>query len=264
VTDHTERLARLTRGWDEAATGYETYYVPRFAPWVTAAVRAITAEALPEGPVLVPCCGTFPELEALIEHLPDREIVGIDLSGGMVRRARERAARYPQVSVVEGDASTLAPHWSGRCAVVVSVFGLQQLPEPDVAIRSWAAALRPAGRLSVVFWPHVTELVGPFARMAEVVRVHVPPGDNSWEHRLVPSLAAQSAAVERDEQPSYPMSHPDAATFFDAHTRFGPLRPLATARGDAFVNQLREEFLRRSPAGEWHHQPHARHIVARR
>jgi SAM-dependent methyltransferase len=257
-----EHLARLARGWDDAVTGYETYYVPRFAPWVTAAVRAITAETLSGGPVLVPCCGTFPELDALVEHLPDREIVGIDLSAGMVRRARERAAQYPLVRVVEGDASTLAPEWTGRCAAVVSVFGLQQLPEPDVAIRSWAAALRPAGRLSVVFWPHVTEPDGPFARMAEVVRGHVPPGDSSWEHRLVPSLAALGVAVERDEQVSYPMSHPDAATFFDTHTRSGPLRPLATARGETFVNRLREEFLHRSPAGEWHHRPHARHIVA--
>jgi SAM-dependent methyltransferase len=264
VSERTERLARLAHGWDEAAAGYEIYHVPRFAPWVGAAARAITAEPLPEGPVLVPCCGTFPELDALIEHLPDRDIVGIDLSAGMVRRARERAAGHERVSAVEGDASTLAPRWSGRCAAVLSVFGLQQLPEPDVAIRSWAAALRPAGRLSVVFWPHVTELDGPFARLADVVRAHVPPGDGAWVARLVPSLIAEGVVVERDEQPSYPMSHPDAATFFDAYTRSGPLRPLADARGDAFVNRLREEFLRRSPPGEWHHRPRARHIVARR
>jgi SAM-dependent methyltransferase len=264
LTDHAEYLARLARGWDEAASGYETYYVPRFAPWVTAAVRAVAAAALPEGPVLVPCCGTFPELAELVEQVPGHEIVGIDLSAGMVHRARQRAARYPQVRVIEGDASTLDPRWSDRCAAVVSVFGLQQLPEPDVAIRSWAAALRPAGRLSVVFWPAITERDGPFARIAEVVRAHVPSGGSSWEDRLVPSLTAQGAVVERDEQPSYPMSHPDAAAFFEAYTRSGPFRPLATARGGAFVDQLREEFLRRSPAGEWHHRPRARHIVARR
>lgn len=257
-----DRLAQLARGWDDAAAGYETYYVPRFAPWVSAAVRAIPAETLPEGPVLVPCCGTLPELDELIEHLPGREIVGIDLSAGMVARARERAARHPQVSVVEGDASTLAPRWSGRCAAVVSVFGLQQMPEPDVAIGSWAAALRPAGRLSVVFWPHVTERDGPFAKIAEVVRSHVPPADSSWEDGLVPALTAAGAVLECDEQPAHPMSHPDAATFFDAYVRSGPLRPLTTARGAAFVEQLRVEFLRGAPTGEWHHEPHARHIVA--
>jgi SAM-dependent methyltransferase len=264
LTDHAEQLARVARGWDEAASGYETYYVPRFAPWVTLAVRAITTEAVPDGPVLVPCCGTFPELPVLVEHLPDREIVGIDLSAGMVRLARTRAAQYPRVRVVRGDASTLDPSWSGRCAAVVSVFGLQQLPEPDLAIRSWAAALRPGGRLSVVFWPDVTEHHGPFALLADVLHRDVPASDSSWERRLVPSLRAQGIEVERDEPARYPMSHPDAATFFDAHTRSGPLRPLAAARGDAFVTRLREEFLRRAPAGEWRHEPRARHIVARR
>ncbi|MEV4757108.1 class I SAM-dependent methyltransferase [Micromonospora sp. NPDC049559] len=264
MTDRAERLARLAQGWDAAVDGYEAYYVPRFAPWVATAVRAITAETLPDGPVLVPCCGTFPELDALVAHFPEREIVGIDLSAGMVRRAGERTARHPRARVVRGDASTLDSRWSGGCAAVVSVFGLQQLPEPALAIRSWVAALRTGGRLSVVFWPDTTEVDGPFALLAELLRAHVPAGDDSWERRLVPAMTAQGAVVERDEQSSYPICHPDAATFFDAHTRSGPLRPLAIARGDAFVTRLREEFLRRAPAGRWQHRPRARHLVARR
>ncbi len=267
VTDHLDRagqLARIARGWDEAADGYDTYFVPRFAPWVSAAVRAVTGTAAPAGPVLVPCCGTFPELEELLGVFPEREIVGIDLSAGMVARARARAAQYPQVSVVEGDASTLEPEWSGRCAAVVSAFGLQQLPEPDLALRAWAAALRPAGRLSVVFWPSHTEADGPFALLDEVRGARTSAGDRSWEQRLVAALLAEGAVVERDEHPAHPMSHPDAAAFFDAYTLCGPLRPLAAVRGDAFVAELRQKFLRRAPAGEWRHRPRARHLVARR
>jgi SAM-dependent methyltransferase len=259
-----DRLARLARGWDEAAAGYEAYYVPRFAPWVADAVDAVTAGSLPGGPVLVPCCGTFPELPALAAHLPGRDVTGLDLSAGMVRLARERAAAYPRATVEQGDASTLAERWTGRCAAVVSVFGLQQLPAPDVAIRSWAAALRPGGVLSVLFWPRYAEADGPFARLGEVVRGHVPPGDDTWQDRLVPALTAAGLVVERDERPAHPMSHPDAAAFFDAHTRAGPGRPLATARGEAFVDRLRAEFLDGAPAGVWRHRPSARHLVARR
>jgi hypothetical protein len=57
------------------------------------------------------------------------------------------------------------------------------------------------------------------------------------------------------------ITHPDAATFFDAHVRSGPLRPLADEKGPAFVERLRAEFLRRAPAGEWLHRPNARHVV---
>ncbi|MFI6483773.1 class I SAM-dependent methyltransferase [Nonomuraea sp. NPDC050663] len=218
----------------------------------------------PKGPILVPCCGTFPELDALRKHLPGHEIVGIDLSAGMVRRARERATRHRRASVVQGDASTLDPQWTDTCAAVVSVFGLQQLPEPDLAIRSWAAALRPGGRLSVVFWPAVTEDDGPFALIADTVRARVPAGDSSWEHRLLAALTTQGLAIEWDEHVCHPISHPDATTFFNAHTRSGPLRALAEAHGEAFVDQLREAFLRRAPAGEWRHRPRARHLIAHR
>jgi trans-aconitate methyltransferase len=51
---------------------------------------------------MVPCCGTFPEVELLIEHFPDREITGIDLSDGMVALARERTSVWPNVEVITG------------------------------------------------------------------------------------------------------------------------------------------------------------------
>jgi SAM-dependent methyltransferase len=251
----------LARGWDDAAEGYEAYFVPRFVPWVDDAVRAIVAGPIPAGPILVPCCGPFPELDVLLEHFPDREIVGIDLSAGMVARARARAAG--RARVVVGDAATLDPQWSGKCAAVLSVFGLQQLPEPDRAIASWAAALRPGGWLSVVFWPDVTEREGPFARIGAVVDPHVPPGDASWERRLASALSSAGAAVERDESVCHPITHPSAAAYFEAFTVSGPGRTLANARGAAFVDQLREEFVRGGPTGEWTHRPCARMIIAR-
>ncbi len=40
-----DRAARLAPGVDEAADGYEAYYVLRFAPWVAAAVRPPTGTA---------------------------------------------------------------------------------------------------------------------------------------------------------------------------------------------------------------------------
>jgi len=265
MTERADQLAQVARGWDEAADGYDAYFVPRFAPWVDAAVQVLTAAPIPDGPILVPCCGPFPELDPLVEHFPDREIVGIDLSAGMVARARARAAgQRSSVRVVQGDASTLDPQWSGRCAAVLSVFGLQQLPEPDLAIRSWVAALRPSGRLSVVFWPDVTELDGPFARIGAVVDPHEPPGGSSWEHRLGLAIAALGAVIERDEQVAYPITHPSASAYFEAFTWSGPGRALATARGETFVDRLRAEFLRGAPDGEWTHRPAARLIVARR
>jgi SAM-dependent methyltransferase len=273
-----DRLSRIARGWDEAATGYETYFVPRFAPWVRAAVDAIDESAdaaappqptatassesraagpgagggLPEGAVLVPGCGTFPELELLVGRFPGRR---------MVRLARERAARLKAsgVEVVQGDASTLDPRWSGACAAVVSVFGLQQLPEPAMAMRSWADALAPGGRMCVVYWPETPEEDGPFALMAEVIGDRV---GRSWEGGLLDAL--DDVEIERDELVSYPMTHPDAATYFDEANHAGSMRALALARGDTYMRELREKYLEQAPAGEWTHHPRARLISVRK
>ncbi|MEV4259855.1 class I SAM-dependent methyltransferase [Kribbella sp. NPDC049584] len=316
----TDRLSRLARSWDEAAEGYEQYFVPRFAPWVQAAVDAV--HTIPFGTVLVPCCGTFPELELLAPRFPDRRIVGIDLSAEMVRLARLRAAGLAVdgvpaagpsagglsagglsagglsagglsagglsagglsagglsaggpsadglgadglgadgrsvVEVVQGDAAALDPDWGA--AAVVSVFGLQQLPDPPAAIRSWYDALRPGGRLCVVYWPEFAEETGPFALLDEVIDGR---RDRSWEDALIPAL--DGAVIERDELVSYPMVHPSAAAYFDAADRSGPLRATALARGDEYIAELRASYLAKAPEGEWVHHPQARLISARK
>jgi SAM-dependent methyltransferase len=249
----TDRLSRLARSWDEAAEGYDEYFVPRFAPWVKAAVDEL--DDLPQGPIVVPCCGTFPELELLAPRFPGRRIVGIDLSAEMVRLAGLRASGQPLVEVVQGDATRLDPDLSA--AAVVSVFGLQQLPEPAVAIRSWYDVLRPGGRMCVVYWPEVAEGTGPFALLDEVLD---GGRDRSWED----SLTAGLDLIVRDELVSYPMVHPDAAAYFDAADHAGPLRALALARGDDYIAELRERYLEAAPAGEWRHEPWARLISAQR
>lgn len=257
MADH-DRAAQLAQAWDDAADGYDAYFVPRFAPWIMAAVAELGA--LPAGPILVPCCGTFPELEPLIGHYAGREIVGIDLSPGMVRRAQARAAGRPGVRAVVGDAVTLGPRWTGECAAVLSVFGLQQLPDPAEALRSWATALRPGGRLSVVYWPETPETGGPFALIEQAAG---RTGDDAWEAELLPALTGHGIILERNELLAYPIVHPDAAAFFDAFTTSGPMRTLANARGATFVGEMRRRFLHDAPRGEWRHEPAARLIVAR-
>ncbi|MFI0407409.1 class I SAM-dependent methyltransferase [Actinomadura sp. 3N508] len=255
----------LARGWDGAAEGYDRYFVPRFAPWVATAASALHARTLPPGPILVPCCGTFPELPAIAATHPDREIVGIDLSPGMLARARRRVAAHPRARLVRGDAVDLASRWPGEAAAVVSVFGLQQLPDPAAAIAGWASALRPGGVLSVVSWPDETETDGPFALLSAVRAEAQPDGaDGSARHlRLAERAASAGALVERDEPVSHPIDHPDAESFWTAMVGGGPLHKLVLSHGEAFMAELREQFLSRAPSGPWRHRPTAHWIVAR-
>lgn len=144
----------------------------------------------------MPCCGSFPELPLLARDHPDRAIIGIDLSPGMLAVARERMAGVPSAEVIEGDATNLRRQWPGQAAAVVSVFGLQQLPDPAYALRDWSAALRPGGRLAVVFWPDRVETTGPFALLDELLRSN-RPDEPSGEPSLTDVLKASGATVQR-------------------------------------------------------------------
>jgi SAM-dependent methyltransferase len=256
--DVQHRLDQLARAWDEAASGYDAYFVPRFSSWAVRAVDAL--DRLPPGTIAIPCCGTGPEILLLAERYPERHLLGIDLSSGMADRARQRVADRATVEVRVGDASDLCA--IGSFAGVLSVFGLQQMPAPAAAIASWGKALVPDGVLSVVYWPEIVEEVGPFAWLRAALAGRVPSGF-TWEEALVPALGDAGLTVVRDQLVSFEMVHDCADSFWDAAINSGPGRTLA-ARGEAFLRDVRGDFMRYASSGPILHRPTARHIVAER
>ena len=81
----------------------------------------------------------------------------------MVEIARRRASACgAHVSAVVGDA--MHPPAGPHCAVL-SVFGLQQLPDPASALGAWVGALAPGGVAVVIYWPvgAGVETHGPWA-----------------------------------------------------------------------------------------------------
>jgi SAM-dependent methyltransferase len=247
------RLVRLAQAWDEVAADYDAYFVPRFAPWADVAVAALAD--LPDGLIAVPCCGTGPELVRLARRWPGRALFGVDLSPGMIARA---AHAIPTARLEVGDA-TRTDGW-GPCAAVVSVFGLQQMPDPPAAMTAWSEALTPGGLLSVVYWHEDADPDGPFGWMRSAMANKVPAKDWRWERELVPALRGE---VLRDEVVAFTMEHESAAACFDAMVDCGASRPLALEKGPAFIAALREDFLALAPAGPIVHRPSARHLVAR-
>ena len=94
------RRELLAKAWDDAAPGYDRYFVPRFAPWTDQALRVLSKEArrLPAGPVLVPCCGPGQELIFLATHVARLGcllffLVAVEEPGGKPLRAVVVAAQ---------------------------------------------------------------------------------------------------------------------------------------------------------------------------
>jgi SAM-dependent methyltransferase len=255
----------LASAWSQTAAAYEGYFTSRFAPWNASAVAALSlAGELPDGPLLVPCCGPGWEVEQLAAAFPGRAAVGIDFSKEMVERTAARCKHLPGVSVRCGDASSLTALWPQQAAGILSCFGLQQLPAPDRALSDWTEALAPGGVFSVVFWTSDSEAQGPFELFKRLVAARLPLPDTSWETRITDVLRNPGLEVLKDERLSFPMSHESAETLWEAMQNSGPGLLLAWRQGESFVSEVKREFCAALGAGPIVHQPAARWIAARR
>ena len=251
--------------WDEAAYGYDAYFSPRFAPYLATALGTLIGRRsdLPSaGSIIVPCAGPGRELGPLARAFNARRIIGSDLSGEMVKLARERNAQFENVTVERDDATQLRPP-PGPIAALFSAFGLQLLPKPAATLASWLRLLQPKGLAAVVYWPRDTIGAGPFQTMHRLLAESLPEGE-AWQDELEGSIRATPAHIREDVPIAFEMKHDDARSIWQALTGLGPLRALALARGQAFVDQLGTRFEAELPAGPLSHTPEARLLLIER
>ena len=80
------------------------------------------------------------------------QVVGLDLTPGLLETARRRAGRHDvAIDWVEGDAEDL-PFADASFDRVLSVFGVQFAPRHKVTARELARVCRPGGLIGVVNW----------------------------------------------------------------------------------------------------------------
>ena len=137
--------------WDRAAEGYLVEWVPRFVPYH---LDLVSEMALRGGErVLVTSAGPGAEVLAVARAIGDRGFVrATDKSAEMVRICREqieRARLATQCECAEADAEDAH---GGPWDAVLCAFGLWQLPSRVDAIRAWAKALTPSGKVGIVTW----------------------------------------------------------------------------------------------------------------
>jgi demethylmenaquinone methyltransferase/2-methoxy-6-polyprenyl-1,4-benzoquinol methylase len=93
-------------------------------------------------------CGTGANFPALIEAVgPDGRVVGFDLSGAMLDKARERTARnrWKNVELFEADIRDCA--LPEDMAGAISAFAMEMVPEYDAVVARVARCLPIGGRL---------------------------------------------------------------------------------------------------------------------
>jgi ubiquinone/menaquinone biosynthesis C-methylase UbiE len=131
---------RWARVYDWVATA------PGVESWRT---RAAGACALEPGDTVVEMgCGTGANFRALRERVgPDGEVVGVDLTRGMLRRASERVDRAGWENVHPVAADATRPPIDGPVDAVLATFVVGMFPDPRPAVGAWVDALAPGGRV---------------------------------------------------------------------------------------------------------------------
>lgn len=137
---------------DRVSANYDDvrYALPHARAYHESTMRSLSAMVPPRGAVLDDGCGTGMMLEHVRERgAPLEELVGMDVSVEMLKRARARAERNRlSYRLVRGDACRL-PFRAESFDVVYARSILHHLPSPDAGAREIARVLRPGG--DVVF-----------------------------------------------------------------------------------------------------------------
>jgi SAM-dependent methyltransferase len=120
------------------------------------------AAARPGEHVLDVGCGCGDSSLALAQQVaPHGSVTGVDVSAGMLERARERAAGSPLLQFVLADAASFTP--PTRFELVFSRFGVMFFSEPERAFAHLRALLCAAGRIVFVCWRALGE--NPWAQV---------------------------------------------------------------------------------------------------
>ena len=268
-----QELAQLAQSWTQASAIYEAQLVPRFDPWTQDALAQLRqhASALPPGVCVVPCCGPGQELPLVAAALgPERSLIGSDLSPGMIELAKVRAAAVgPHCTAIVADA--MQPLCAEKLAAILTVFGLQQLSDPVEAVKSWCLKLEPAGVAVICFWPSgPVETVGPWQTYSELMTKRTgssqrKQSSTSWDDQLAAAADAAGADVLVDTKLQHTMEWPDGEAVWESMTRGGPWHFTRLIRGDAFMQEIKTEFVQVFPAGQAvAHAPQARLLVLRK
>jgi len=103
--------------------------------------------------------GTAPLAFALSPHV--REVVALELVPELLEQARSLLERYPNVTLLEGDAAHM-PFELGEFDLVCERALLHHVPRPELVIAELARVTRPGGRLLVI------DQLAPFDTLAAI------------------------------------------------------------------------------------------------
>jgi trans-aconitate 2-methyltransferase len=134
-------------------------------------------------------CGPGNLTATLAERWPDAEVVGIDSSAEMLRKAADHSSRFANLSFSRQDITEWMP--SDLTDVVVSNAALQWVPGHPALLAGWLAALSPGAWFAL-------QVPGNFGSPSHVLMRQLA-GSGRWKDKLDGVLRHDDAVAEPAE-----------------------------------------------------------------
>jgi len=187
--------------------------------WRRVALRMLRERGIP-GRVLDVATGTADLALALAADLPQAEVIGVDISEGMLEVGRQKVVRnglHPRVRLDQADAENL-PFEDGSFDAVTVAFGVRNFENLDKGLGELQRVLRPGGHLMVLEFsrptsPLVKGLMNLYSRS-------LMPALGGWLSKDRAAYAYLPASVQ---------VFPEGAAFEERLSRAG-LQPLRQRR----------------------------------
>ncbi|RYU57966.1 class I SAM-dependent methyltransferase [Methylolobus aquaticus] len=141
----------------DAASRLQAFYAPQASAYDDFRERLLQGRRELIEQLELPRCARVVELGAgtgrNLDHFGQRlnafeSVDLVDLCPALLAEARQRAAPFPNVRVVEGDATSYRPAHSVDC--VIFSYSLTMIPDWNAALGNAMAMLKPGGLLAVV------------------------------------------------------------------------------------------------------------------
>jgi ubiquinone/menaquinone biosynthesis C-methylase UbiE len=187
-------VPREPAAFDDVAKDYDTCVGPFASPIFSSALDALSSR-LPRGArVLDVGCGPGAALLRVARMVPDGEVVGIDVSLGMLRIAadRARAAGSRNVALFQVDAAEIPERFGASFDLAYSCLVHHHLIDPHAAVRAISSALRPGGAYAAIDAAGrvLTTIASPFTR-------RVDPGWVAFRRREETMSALSGAGLQQ-------------------------------------------------------------------
>jgi ubiquinone/menaquinone biosynthesis C-methylase UbiE len=149
---HETKHDHLVEEFDHMSEVYAEFVQPFSRPIFEEAMALLADYLTPSARVLDAGCGPGRELQRIARRVPDGEVVGLDLSRGMVVSAHSsaRAHGVRNCAFVQADVCELPQEFNEQFDLIYSCLAHHHYPEPPQATRAILRCLRPGGVYAVV------------------------------------------------------------------------------------------------------------------